>query len=210
MPAVYLAAVLEYLVAEILEHAGNAARDNKASSRSTERQRHLIVLYTETTYCPSPPGARHPKRRRVSIPWLLCGPCLEHGHRLNQLLSDIVISQGGNIVPTPFEAPSTDLDDTQTSLHWDPVDGSVASATSTPTSFTPPNVNYNWLYTGHIMIAKWPGCTSLLESRPWNIMCDYQLTCLSWIIWNKSSWYVHDHCVVWMLMDCHQCWIMLV
>jgi len=71
-------------------------------------------------------------------------------------------------------------------------------------------VNYNWVYNGHIMVVRWPGCATLLEDRPSNIMYDHKLTCLSWIIYNKSSWYVLDHYVVRMLMGCHQYSIMLV
>jgi len=57
--SVYLAAVLEYLAAEILELAGNAARDNKVSSLSTEGGLHLITIWIETTYCSSSLAARH-------------------------------------------------------------------------------------------------------------------------------------------------------
>ncbi|KAI6043923.1 histone H2A [Pisolithus marmoratus] len=66
---VYLAAVLEYLAAEILELAGNAARDNKASIHVKQR----IV----------------PRHLQLAI---------RNDEELNKLLGDVVISQGG-VVP---------------------------------------------------------------------------------------------------------------
>lgn len=59
--SVYLAAVLEYLTTEILELAGNAARDNK-KARITPR--HIMLA-------------------------------IKNDQELNQLLSDVHISQGG-------------------------------------------------------------------------------------------------------------------
>ena len=50
----------------------------------------------------------------------------------------------------------------------------------------------------------------LCNSVEWNIMYDHKLTCLSWIIYNESFWYVLDHYVVRMLMNYHQCSIMMV
>lgn len=72
---VYLAAVLEYLAAEILELAGNAARDNK-KSRIIPRHLQLAVRNV---------------RRLASRAALT----LSQDEELNRLLGGVVISQGG-------------------------------------------------------------------------------------------------------------------
>lgn len=82
-PKVYLAAVLEYLAAEILELAGNAARDNK-KQRIVPRHLQLAIRNDEELV--------HHFYMSSSI------VLTDVSFRLNKLLGDVVISQGG-VVP---------------------------------------------------------------------------------------------------------------
>ncbi|XP_077552129.1 histone H2A-like [Haemaphysalis longicornis] len=67
---VYLAAVLEYLAAEVLELAGNAARDNKKTRLATTRR----------------PGSQEDQDLQLAI---------RNDEELNKPLSGVTIAQGG-------------------------------------------------------------------------------------------------------------------
>ena len=73
---VYMAAVMEYLAAEILELAGNAARDNK-KSRIIPRHLQLAIRYLcKITASANPAHCRNDEE-------------------LNKLMSGVTIAQGG-------------------------------------------------------------------------------------------------------------------
>ena len=99
---VYLAAVLEYLCAEILELAGNAARDNKkvrvreSSVVEEENPTDLPVFHLVSgpffgplshTSHPDPPQARIiPRHIQLAV---------RNDEELNKLLGGVTIAQGG-------------------------------------------------------------------------------------------------------------------
>ena len=81
---VYMAAVLEYLAAEILELAGNAARDNKKSRMCVYAPRRARNAHLSHDH----PLPSHSIPRHVQL-------AVRNDEELNKLMGDVTIASGG-------------------------------------------------------------------------------------------------------------------